>query len=83
MIFLKHKSTLHEKVSAEECGVNWYIENNLLEETHAIYGGGIPLISLSDGFFGFLLISGLYQVENPLFGVKVLSDLLARKGESL
>ena len=43
-VMLKHHSTMYERVSAEERGVDWHKENKLLDETHAIHGGGLPLI---------------------------------------
>ena len=82
-VMLKHHSTMYERVSAEERGVDWHKENNLLDETHAIHGGGLPLITKDDGFLGVLLISGLPQVEDHLLGVEVLTEFLARKGELL
>jgi uncharacterized protein (UPF0303 family) len=81
VVKLKQHSTLFERVLAEERGIDWHKENNLLDETHAIHGGGLPLITEGDGFVGALLISGLPQVEDHLFGVKVLTEFLARKGE--
>ena len=81
VVKLKQHSTLFERVLAQERGVDWHKENNLLDETHAIHGGGLPLITKSDGFVGALLISGLPHVEDHLFGVKVLTEFLARKGE--
>jgi len=83
VVMLKHHSTMYERVSAEERGVDWHKENNLLDETHAIHGGGLPLITKGDGFVGVLLISGLPQVEDHLLGVEVLTEFLARKGELL
>lgn len=83
VVMLKHHSTMHERVSAEERGVDWHKENNVAEETHAIHGGGLPLITKDEGFVGILLISGLPQVEDHLLGVKVLTEFLARKGELL
>ena len=83
VVMLKHHSTMHERVSAEERGVDWHKENNLLDETHAIHGGGLPLITKNEGFVGVLLISGLPQVEDHLLGVEVLTEFLARKGELL
>jgi uncharacterized protein (UPF0303 family) len=80
---LKQHSTMYERVSAEERGVDWHEENNLLDETHAIHGGGLPLITKDDGLSGVLLISGLPQVEDHLLGVEVLTEFLARKGELL
>ena len=83
VVLLKHHSTMYERVSAQERGVDWHKENNLLDETHAIHGGGLPLITKDDGFVGVLLISGLPQVEDHLLGVEVLTEFLARKGELL
>jgi uncharacterized protein (UPF0303 family) len=83
VVMLKHHSTMYERVSAEERGVDWHKENNLLDETHAIHGGGLPLITKDEGFVGVLLISGLPQVEDHLLGVEVLTEFLARKGELL
>ena len=83
VVLLKHHSTLYERVSAQERGVDWHKENELLDETHAIHGGGLPLITKNEGFVGVLLISGLPQVEDHLLGVEVLTEFLARKGELL
>ena len=83
VVLLKHHSTLYERVSAEERGVDWHSENNLLDETHAIHGGGLPLITKGEGFVGVLLVSGLPQVDDHLLGVEVLTEFLARKGELL
>ena len=82
-VMLKHHSTMYERVSAQERGVDWHKENELLDETHAIHGGGLPLITKDDGLVGVLLISGLPQVEDHLLGVEVLTEFLARKGELL
>ena len=51
-VLLKYHSTIYVLVSAEERRVNWHRENNLLDETHAIHGGGLPLITQGDGFVG-------------------------------
>ena len=83
VVNLKKHSTMYERVLAEEKGIDWHKENNLLDETHAIHGGGLPLITKSDGFVGVLIISGLPQVEDHLLGVEVLTEFLARKGETL
>ena len=83
VVLLKHHSTIYERVSAEERGADWHQENNLLDDTHAIHGGGLPLITRNEGFVGVLLISGLPQVEDHLLGVEVLTEFLARKGELL
>jgi len=83
VVMLKHHSTLYERVSAQERGVDWHKENNLLDETHAIHGGGLPLITRENGFVGVLLMSGLPQVEDHLLGAGVLTEFLARRGELL
>ena len=82
VVLLKQHSTIYERVSAEERGVDWHKENNLRDETHAIHGGALPLIT-ADGFKGILIISGLPQVDDHLFAVEVLTEFLARKGEHL
>ena len=82
VVMLKHHSTIYERVSAEERGVDWHKENNLQDETHAIHGGALPLIT-DEGFKGVLIISGLSQVEDHLFAVEVLTEFLARKGEEI
>ena len=83
VVKLKHHSTMYERVLAEEQGIDWHKENNVLDETHAIHGGGLPLITKEDGCVGVLIISGLPQVDDHLLGVEVLTEFLARKGELL
>ena len=83
VVKLKQHSTMFERVLAEEQGINWHKDNNQLDETHAIHGGGLPLITKGEGFVGVLLISGLPQVDDHLLGVEVLTEFLARKGELL
>ena len=81
VVLAKGKSTMFERVAAEESGVNWYEHNNLSEELHAVHGGGLPLNVTGVGMAGILLISGLPQVEDHLLGVEVIAEYLARKGE--
>jgi len=82
VVMLKHHSTMYERVSAEELGLDWHRENNVVDEAHAIHGGALPLITPS-GFAGILIISGLPQVDDHLFAVEVLTEFLARRGELL
>ena len=82
VVMLKQHSTMYERVLAEENVIDWYKENNLNNETHAIHGGALPLIT-NEGFKGVLIISGLPQVDDHLFAVEVLTEFLARKGEEL
>jgi len=83
VVNLKKHSTMFEKVLAEENGIDWHKENNLMDETHAIHGGGLPLITKNGGYQGVLIVSGLPQVDDHLLGVEVLTEFLARKGETL
>ncbi len=83
VVLLKFHSTLFERVSAQERGVDWYQENRVSESTHAIQGGGLSLITKAKGFIGGLLISGLPQLGDHLLGVEVLTEFLARKVELL
>lgn len=83
VVNLKKHSSIYERVLAEEKGIDWHQENNLLDETHAIHGGGLPLITKDGGYQGVLIISGLPQVDDHLLGVEVLTEFLARKGETL
>ena len=80
VVALNHHSTMFERVSAEERGVDWHKENDVADETHAIHGGALPLIT-AEGFKGILIISGLPQVEDHLLAIEVLTEFLARKGE--
>jgi len=82
VVMLNHHSTMFERVSAEERGVDWHKENDVTDATHAIHGGALPL-KTEVGFKGILIISGLPQVEDHLLAVEVLTEFLARKGELL
>lgn len=79
VVILKHHSTLFERISAHEKGIDWYLENNLNNDKYAIHGGGLPLIIKDKGFVGVFLISGLPQVEDHIFGVEVLKEYLFGK----
>ena len=83
VVALKHHSTMYERVSAEERNIDWHQENGVLDETHAIHGGGLPLIVEGLGFQGVLVISGLPQVEDHLLGIEIITEFLARRGEAL
>ena len=82
VVMMKQHSTMYERVLAEELGIDWYKENKVEDDTHAIHGGALPLITPA-GFSGILIISGLPQVDDHLFAVEVLTEFLARKGELL
>lgn len=82
VVLINHHSSIFERISAEERGVDWYIENGVTDETHAIHGGAIPL-KTDEGFKGAFIISGLTQVEDHLFAVEVLTEFLTHKGDLL
>ena len=72
VVNLTHHSTMYERVKAEEDAIDWHQKHNVVDETHAIHGGGFPLLTVDGEFRGVLLISGLPQVEDHLFAVEVL-----------
>ena len=75
-------STMLERVKAEESEIDWYQTYGMPEESHAIHGGGLVLNVAGTGLVGILLISGLPQVEDHLFGIRVITEFLARTGEN-
>jgi uncharacterized protein (UPF0303 family) len=74
-------SSIHERVLAEETGIDWFAQHGVKEEEYAIHGGGLPINVIGKGLVGVLLISGLPQVQDHLLGVEILTEYLARKGE--
>ena len=76
------KSSMHERVRCEEAGTDWYTEQGVSETDYAIHGGGLPITTKGGILAGILLISGLPQVEDHLLGVEVLTEFLARRGET-
>jgi uncharacterized protein (UPF0303 family) len=83
VVQLTKHSTMFERVQAEERSADWHAEHGVVDETHAIHGGGIPLNVRKAGFQGTLIISGLPQVQDHLLGVEILTEFLARRGEVL
>ncbi len=76
VVALTGHSTMYERVKAEESAIDWYQANSAPEESHAIHGGGLPLIVDGLGHRGTLLISGLPQVEDHLLGVEIIRRYL-------
>ena len=81
VVNLTGRSTMHERVIAEEQGIDWHASKGVEEELFAIHGGGLALNVVGLGLTGILIISGLPQVEDHLLGVEVITEYLARKGE--
>ena len=74
VVNLTHHSTMYERVKSEEDETDWHVDHGVVDETHAIHGGGFPLITTDGSFRGVLLISGLPQVDDHLFAVEVLQQ---------
>ena len=81
VVLLTGRSSMHERVLAEETNIDWFAKHGVEEEQYAIHGGGLPINVVGKGLVGILLISGLPQVQDHLLGVEVLTEYLARKGE--
>ena len=81
VVNLTGRSTMHERVIAEEQGIDWHAEKGLEEDLYAIHGGGLALNVVGLGLTGVLVISGLPQVDDHLLGVEIITEYLARKGE--
>ena len=80
---LTGRSTLHERVLAEENGIDWHQSKGVEEELYANHGGGVALNVGGIGLAGVLIVSGLEQVADHMLGVEILTEFLARKGENL
>ena len=78
VVMLTGHSTMYERVRAEELGIDWHIEHGVVDETHAIHGGGLPLTTLDGHLHGVMVISGLPQVEDHKIGVEVLQKFLEK-----
>ena len=82
-VILTGRSTLHERVLAEESGIDWHQSKGVEAELYAIHGGGVALNVAGIGLAGVLIVSGLEQVADHMLGVEILTEFLARKGENL
>jgi len=81
IVLRNHLSTLYQRVSAEERGIDWHKENKVYAETYVIHGSVVPLFTMNLGLLGILWIGGLSQVEDYLLGVELLSEYLGHKSE--
>ena len=75
VVNLTNHSTMYERVSAEELGIDWHAKHGVEDATHAIHGGGFPLVTKDGEFKGVLLISGLPQVEDHMLAYETLAAL--------
>lgn len=77
VVMLTGHSTIFERVRAEEMSIDWHKEHGVVDETHAIHGGGIPLTTKDGILTGVMVISGLPQVEDHLLGIEILKRYIA------
>jgi uncharacterized protein (UPF0303 family) len=75
VVNLTHHSTMYERVSAEEAGINWHEKHGVEDATHAIHGGGFPLVTTAGEFKGVVLVSGLPQVDDHMLAYETLATL--------
>ncbi len=75
VVNLTHHSTMYERVSAEESGINWHEKHGVEDATHAIHGGGFPLVTKAGEFKGVVLVSGLPQVDDHMLAYETLAAL--------
>ena len=72
---MTHHSTMYERVNAEELGIDWHEKHGVEDATHAIHGGGFPLVTTAGEFKGVVLVSGLPQVEDHMLAYETLAAL--------
>jgi uncharacterized protein (UPF0303 family) len=76
VLALTGHSTMFERVSAEESGTDWHQSHGVVDETHAIHGGGFPLVLTSGERVGGFIIIGLPQVEDHLLALEILKEFI-------
>jgi uncharacterized protein (UPF0303 family) len=76
VVALTGHSTMFERVSAEESGTDWHQSHGVVDETHAIHGGGFPLVLASGERVGTFIIIGLPQVEDHLLALEILKEFI-------
>jgi uncharacterized protein (UPF0303 family) len=75
---LTGRSTLHERVLAEEQGIDWHKSKGVEDELYAIHGGGLALNVVGLGLKGVLIVSGLDQVADHQLGVEIVNRFLEK-----
>lgn len=75
VVNLTQHSTMYERVSAEESAINWHEKYGVEDATHAIHGGGFPLVTKGGEFKGAVLVSGLPQVDDHMLVYETLAEL--------
>ena len=78
VVNLTGRSTMHERVIAEEQGIDWHVSKGVEEELYAIHGGGLALNVVGLGLTGVLIVSGLEQVADHRLGVEIVTKFLEK-----
>ncbi len=76
VVALTQHSTMYERVLAEESGSDWHKDHGVVDETHAIHGGGFPLTLATGEHVGAFIIIGLPQVEDHLLALEILKEFI-------
>ncbi|CAN2183103.1 COG4702 Uncharacterized conserved protein [Candidatus Nanopelagicaceae bacterium] len=76
VVALTHHTTMYERVSAEETGSDWHTDHGVVDETHAIHGGGFPIMLKTGEHLGAFIIIGLPQVEDHLLALEILKEFI-------
>jgi uncharacterized protein (UPF0303 family) len=76
VVALTHHTTMFERVSAEELGTDWHKDHGVVDETHAIHGGGFPIILTTGEYVGAFIIIGLTQVDDHLLALEILKEFI-------
>ena len=70
----KGHSSMCLRILAEEAGISekdWYVQNNLAENDHAIHGGAFPL-RVNGAHVGTVVVSGIPQEDDHRLAVESL-----------
>ncbi len=76
VVHLFEQSSLLVRLAHEQDGVS-FDEKHRLGDRYAAYGGAFPLRVRGAGFVGSVVVSGLPQVEDHAFVVRLLAEHLA------
>jgi uncharacterized protein (UPF0303 family) len=68
------QSTLRVRLAHEREGTDVHARHQLPEAEYAVHGGGFPLRVAGTGFVGSIVVSGLPQVEDHAFIVRILEE---------
>ena len=76
-VLLFEQSTMRVRLAHERDGVDPLARHGLPESDYAVHGGGFPLRATGTGVIGAMIVSGLPQVEDHAFIVRILGEHIA------